>query len=124
MNQSFVVDYSEDLLFYGVRTHLNEVRSFMNLVGETSIYDFIYSRDLSYQQIGLIEGTEEVIIGKNMHMEFEFDSMTIDFENGNFKLSNQEIIDVLNEEEKKEIKNKLCELGLFEDPEYMMFVNY
>ena len=50
--------------------------------------------------------------------------MTIDFENGNFKLSNQEIIDVLNEEEKKEIKNKLCELGLFEDPEYMMFVNY
>ena len=34
-------------LFYGVRTHLNEVRSFMNLVGETSIYDFIYSRDLS-----------------------------------------------------------------------------
>lgn len=111
-------------LFYGVRTHLNEVRSFMNLVGETSIYDFIYSRDLSYQQIGLIEGTEEVIIGKNMHMEFEFDAITIDFENGNFKLSNQEIIDVLNEEEKKETKNRLCELGLFEDPEYMMFVNY
>jgi hypothetical protein len=96
----------------------------MNQLGKKDMYSFIMENDLEYKHVG--SNLNNIVIGKEIFWDFEFNMFKFNIDQSGIvkiepKFGESQII--LKAEEQL-VKSKLLQLGVFNKPEYYVFVNY
>lgn len=105
-------------VYYGTKIDRSDYENLTNKLGFSRLYETVYSRGLTFRDVGEIGVTGQYIIGKELAWSCN-EPIIINKENNELTIKNMNLL--LSEEEENQIRQKLLEMNFTNYPQYYFF---
>ena len=115
-------------LYYGVLCSKASVSSHMIQHNEKDMYSFILGKGLQYRKYGNIAIDYRIVVGKELCINIDiFNTDNLTLENANIVINKESLKNtnyILDSKTEQEIRTKLLEIGVYDEPKYYIFANW
>lgn len=105
-------------IYYGTQIDKIDYENLTNKLGFEMLYKTVFSKGLTFRDVGEIGATSKYVIGKEIAWKIN-DTIVLDNVNGILSLNDKSI--TLTEDEENEVRQKLLEINITTYPQYHFF---
>ena len=104
-------------IYYGAEITKQDYENFFKKLDKSQLYSTIFSKGLNFREYGEMSSTWHYIVGKELY--WSIDNSIINLNDQFNSIDNNNIL--LSDEEKLDIRKKLLELNITNEPQYKIF---